>query len=356
MFGKFFHDIETPNLKNNFFHVKKNLIKTIPKTLIISGGSRNGNHLVWSLLDGNSQIPYLPGEDKFLSEIFWKSFRNFKKFKKDFLKDKFNFYRKLNGISYDKWEKVFKKQIDKKKWAGAYRAKRSAPLQEFPDHYVNINYLQYREYIKKNIKKNFNFFYFYNFYLKAFSKLSPQKNQKLLKFKYIYAESGLRRELLYLLKNNANIKCCVPIRKFESFYYSIIKTLFKKSVIKKEYLKEAWERWYHKTNDYLFLKKKYPKNILLIRFEDLEKKQSRKIAVKKICTKLGIKFEQINLTPTHFKKRVLPNSSFISILKKNKKSGYRLINEKNEKKYKFPREKLPIQYLKYYKDLSKYFY
>ena len=35
---KFFHSLETPNLKDNFF-LKKRLIKFLPKTLIISGGS-----------------------------------------------------------------------------------------------------------------------------------------------------------------------------------------------------------------------------------------------------------------------------------------------------------------------------
>ena len=68
----FFHDIETPNLKMSFFKDKSYLIRKIPKTLIISGGSRNGNHLVWSLLDGNDQLPYLPGEDNFLVKYFGK--------------------------------------------------------------------------------------------------------------------------------------------------------------------------------------------------------------------------------------------------------------------------------------------
>ena len=131
MIKNFFHSKETPDLNQEFFIKKKNLIIKIPKTLIISGGSRNGNHLVWSLLDGNSQLPYLPGEDKFLSQVFWRAFRNKKKFKREFLNDKFNFFRKLHGIYYDKWERIYLKQLNLKKWAGAYAAK-AAPLQEFP--------------------------------------------------------------------------------------------------------------------------------------------------------------------------------------------------------------------------------
>ena len=70
MSNQFFHDLKTPDLDNPFFKSNKKLVKRIPKTLIISGGSRNGNHIVWSLLDGNSQLLYLPGEDKFLSQTF----------------------------------------------------------------------------------------------------------------------------------------------------------------------------------------------------------------------------------------------------------------------------------------------
>ena len=86
MSKQFFHDKETPDLENSFFKDNKKLIRQVPKTLIISGGSRNGNHLVWSLLDGNSELPYLPGEDKFLSQIFWTAFKSIKKFKR-FFKD-----------------------------------------------------------------------------------------------------------------------------------------------------------------------------------------------------------------------------------------------------------------------------
>ena len=193
---KFFHSLETPNLKDNFFSEKKELIKFLPKTLIISGGSRNGNHLVWSLLDGNKKLPFLPGEDKFLSGIFWQSFRNVKKFQKNFLKERDILIRKLSGNNYDKWERINSKKINKRKWAGAYESP-SAPLLEFPDSITKINNYKYKKFITKNFNIKFNIYEFFKLYLKALSLLSPQKNNT--SFKYIYAESGLRRELLYLL-------------------------------------------------------------------------------------------------------------------------------------------------------------
>ena len=88
----FYHDKETPNLKVDFFNKNKNKLKNIKKTLIISGGSRNGNHLLWSLLDGNNDIPYLPGEDKFLSQIFTLNLKSNKKFINNLKKKKNKFF------------------------------------------------------------------------------------------------------------------------------------------------------------------------------------------------------------------------------------------------------------------------
>ena len=215
----FFHTNETPNLNNKFFNEKKNLLKYLPKILIISGGSRNGNHLVWSLLDGNKDLPYLPGEDKFLSGVFWQNFRNFKKFKKNFLKNKHVLMRMLSGVTYDKWEKIFNKKVNKKKWAGAYESL-SAPLMEFPDSIQKINYKKYKNFLKKNLNIKFNFYELFKVYLNAYSLLSPQKKNS--KYKYIYAESGLRRELLYLLNSRTPLKCIVPVRKFESYFFFVV--------------------------------------------------------------------------------------------------------------------------------------
>ncbi len=123
---------------------------------------------------------------------------------------------------------------NKKKWAGSYTSI-SAPLQEFPESIQKISFVRYKNHISKNFKNNFNFYDFFNLYLEAFSLLSRSKKKR--KYNYIYAESGLRREIKFLLENNANIKCIVPIRKFETFYFSKIKGLFGSIKIKKKYIK-----------------------------------------------------------------------------------------------------------------------
>ena len=53
-----------------FWDNKKNYFTKKNQILFISGGSRNGNHLITSLLDSIDEIPYYPGEDKFLLKIF----------------------------------------------------------------------------------------------------------------------------------------------------------------------------------------------------------------------------------------------------------------------------------------------
>ena len=81
-----------------------------------------------------------------------------------------------------------------------------------------------------------------------------------------------------------NIHCIVPIRKFESFYYTITKSYFGNSKLNQKKLNEAWEHWRHKVVDYLILKNRYPKNFHIVKFEDLTKRPLKifKILLKKL--------------------------------------------------------------------------
>ena len=314
----FCHEKDFSKYKLPFFNKKKNLIKKIPKTLFISGGSRNGNHLVWSLLDGNKNLPTLAGEDKFLSSLFKIDFNSIK-VKKSFEINKINFAKKLSGGSYDKWKKIHTENLKKANWAGLKFTKK-APLIEFPEFQAKVFYKEYTNTLKENLKSSvFCFYDLYITYLKGLNKLSNKKNYKT--YRFINTESGLRKEILFLLKNGANIKCVIPIRKFESFYFSKCQNMFNSTKLKKNYLKEIWSQWKNKTLDYLYLKKKYPNNIILVFFEDIENLNKREFYIKKILKKLRLKFNKINLIPTSFRKKVFPNSSFkkkLNHLKKTK--------------------------------------
>ena len=120
--------------------------------------------------------------------------------------------------------------------------------------------------------------------------------------------SGLRRELFFLFERTNNIKCITPIRRFESFYHSYAKSRFNTENIDQKTLNELWEHWRHKTIDYLLLKKKYPKKIHFVKFEDLIK--NTKKVIDYINNKLDLEFENIQLKPTTLNQNNKGNSSF----------------------------------------------
>ena len=173
---KFFHKSETPNLNTNFFSDDKDKIKKIGKTLIVTSGSRNGNHLVWSLLDGNKDIPFIPGEDRMLSQIFIRNLKNQKKFEYDLKKGRSNFLRKLSGMQFDKWHKLHRKKFNLKIWAGKQKLN-DIPILEFPNVVHKVSYQNYKKKMDKeyNKLKKLNFYQIYRVYLNAVNELSPNK-------------------------------------------------------------------------------------------------------------------------------------------------------------------------------------
>ena len=115
--------------------------------------------------------------------------------------------------------------------------------------------------------------------------------------------------MFYLMSHIDNIKLICPIRSFEGFYYSYAKTRYKLDKnFNSKALNDMWEHWRHKVIDFLILKKKYPNKVLIIRYEQLTK--NTKLTMKKICSFLKIKFEDILLEPTVFNQKSLGNSSF----------------------------------------------
>jgi len=343
---------ETPDLTNNFFNInKKTLIKK--KILIISGGSRNGNHLVCSSLDNHPQLPYLPGEDRVLSEIFWNYLNNPEKFKKKLsVKNSYKFIASLSGVTFDKWMLLSSKKItekNKKHWAGNH-PQGFVPLLEYPNqHFFDFNHEQFLKTLKDKFKKKpKNFEYLFLNYLEGFSKLTLKKKQSLIlfkqikkktKFDFIYANSGLRRELYYLCKKKFNVKIIVPIRKFETFYFSKIFGRYKTSEINNKYLNEAWSHWKNKTIDYLILKKLFPKNIFIVKFEDLSNKKNKVKYLKKICKFLNIRFDKCMKTNTFMGKQVNANSSFT--------------NDKIKNSNLMNRELIPDDYNEIYNEVEK---
>lgn len=341
---------ESPDLNQKFFSMYKKTTSK-KKILIISGGSRNGNHLITSILDNHPQLPYSPGEDNLLSQLFWKFLIEKNEIQKKLKnRDLTKYIKNLSGVKFDKWKRISLGKINKKRWAGNHKKGYVSTI-EYPNQKIDINYEEYEKNIIlnfQNLKKR-NFENIFEKYMAAFSRLAPiNKNSK---YDYLYVNSGLRRELYFLLKKKYDVKIIVPIRKFKTFYPSKVIARYlnknqkrKKKILNHGYLQEAWMHWRNKTIDYLILKKLYPKKILIVKFEDLSKK-SNNLYLRKVCKFLNINFSKNLKKNTSHGKEIIPNTSYGSLYQK-------VIRKKLiEKKIQFPKE-----YKSIYKIVNKYSY
>ena len=102
--------------------------------------------------------------------------------------------------------------------------------------------------------------------------------------------------------------------------------------------------WFHKVLDYLILKNMYPKNVIIIKFEDLI--FSRKKTLKLLFKKIKEPIKKINLRPTILKKKVLGNSSYDFTKNKNFK-----ISRTFKKKIIYEELKKKIIHFREYKDM-----
>ena len=344
--SKKFKIFEYPLMKDkNFWKFPKKYNSKKFKKLIISGPARNGNHLMISLIDGHKNIATQFGEDSTLTSFFScvkknekKTIRNIKKYNSKFVLGLSGQYYLNNKkiVKHDKWKNLFGLHEKKKKsstWSGIQGDGKSF-AQDYQDFVPKINYKKFKKKLME--PKSFsNFFDFWYFYLEAY-KMLAKKNNNNLKYQYNYASSGSRRELFFILNKTKNLKILCPIREFGSFYFSFSKSRFNSTKLRKKKLKEAWEHWYHKVIDYLILQKKYPKNVLIVKYEDLTNNTIP--TMKRVAKKLDIKPSKSLFIPTINGKKIKGNSSFKNnknrigeVYKNNHHIGFNIKFKKYEK-------------------------
>ena len=98
--------------------------------------------------------------------------------------------------------------------------------------------------------------------------------------------SGMRRESYFLLNKYAqkHIIIC-PIRNFNEFAMShLVSDIYKKNFLRNDDFKKKillyYEMWFHKVIDFLVLKKRFSKNVIILKFEDLiHKKENIEFAL-----------------------------------------------------------------------------
>ncbi len=302
------------SFENKKFWQENQKFNEIGDILFLSGPARNGNHLLMSLMDGHTKILSLPGEDFLLREFLSRVKENeYDAIEKLTGKNNIEYILNMSGGRFNKWAKLHRLNIENKKsnlWSGQ-QPENEGHVTDFQDFIPNINYPAFKDYLysKESYLKNIdNFFDFFKIYLKALQYLVNQDKNNNFKYPFSWVFSGLRRELFFLFERTSNIKCITPIRRFESFYHSYAKSRFKTENINQNILNELWEHWRHKTIDYLLLKKKYPKKIHFVKFEDLIK--NTKKVIDYINNKLDLEFENIQLKPTTLNQNNKGNSSF----------------------------------------------
>ena len=298
---------------NTNFPFFNSLDKLDKKLIIISGPARFGNHLLVSLLDGTKELPIIPGEDDLIRNIF----TQFKILgKKKFLKKLKNTFEIIinstlqplndNDIFEDKLKKLHKvKKKDKIfKFTPGKKKANKGHLINYPKFKPKLNYDKYKSALKYNLENSdLTFKGILNSYFDAnLHLMNPKKNFN----QYLFASSGIRRELDFLCSKLKDIKVIVPIRNFESFYFSYSMSRFKTMSVNKKVFKELWEHWYHKVNDYYILKKKYPKKFIFIKYEKIVNNPQH---LKKLFKKLNLTFSKKNLIPTISNKKVYGNTS-----------------------------------------------
>jgi len=126
----------------------------------------------------------------------------------------------------------------------------------------------------------------------------------------------------------------VPVRDFKTFYFSYLKGIYRTEKVTSKTLNDIWENWFHKVVDFLKLKKKFPKNVIIVFYEDIVDRP--KVITNRILKKLGLK-KMIKIKTSILGKPSLGNSSF-SI--KNLKPGqiYKNKNKMILKNRDLPRE------------------
>lgn len=304
---QFDHDSSFWNSDSLLFHNRR---------LFISGGSRNGNHLIYSLLDGHPDLPALPGEDVTLTNLFWESLKDHSALRTKLRNPQENasFLSNLSGAYGNKWCNVHRYQDDDIQnipWSGSTNQNFAARI-EFQSTAMPVRYQEYIDKLNSlsaEISASSNIWDVFYWYLKAYSKLTEKPGSNVDKsFSSIYFSSGMRREMQLLAsQKNSNFLCIVPIREFNSFAKSKLSGLLSGVSCLQTALNECWEHWRHKTIDFLLLHNRFPGKFIIVKYEDVVQDPYK--VMLGLCKALSIPWDPILLVPTQYMTPVIGNSS-----------------------------------------------
>ncbi len=267
----FYHEVRTP--ETDFFRSEEN--HSDRRTLVVSSPSRMGNHLLMSLLDGHPELPQTPGEDGFHMFSFVRAHYAIHEYLRDvFQKDPTEALMNIasNGIG-SKWRQF--QQIQQGQFKGEVTVSGVAVgaqsgLVDFAGVTFPIDFSSYQKALTQNFSRVAEMKTYGEVlaaYQMAFSQL--QKWPEQCQFDDYLVYGGMRTQLKWLCENRPNTKILSSIRPFPSFAISQIKSRHGDVPVTDDLLKIAWEHWFHKVIDALYLRVNYPDQFALVSFDDL---------------------------------------------------------------------------------------
>jgi len=264
----FYHECRIP--KHPFFDLKKN--KKLERLLVISSPSRMGNHLLMSGLDAHPELPSVPGEDGFHMFSFTQANYDICDFMKRLRSS--HAVAEIMDIASNgggsKWEKLSKLSSDENVGYSGVGAHQHSAIVDFEGVHCEVGFDAYKQSLERE-KKGFQSAKAYNDvllgYVNALSELTPQNIKT--QFDGYLVHGGMRTQLLWLCETMPNVKILSSVRSFESYAVSQIKSRYGDVELTDEKLQEAWEHWFHKVVDMLYLRLHYPDQFGLVTFDDL---------------------------------------------------------------------------------------
>ena len=296
---------------NPFFEKKFEQTPGLSRLLVLSGPSRNGNHLLHSLLDSHPQLPRVPGEDSTINYLF-SCLSEYPQAIRCSLESEnpAPFLRSFSSAGRgDRWHDVHSYQQGNKadknsaesSWSGVqYRNGEHMALFDYQDTEIKIDYPAFIQALQHQLKppQNFGLVDAVDAYLESLPHLDPEFSDRNgdCKFSGLLSSSGTRGPLDWLFRHHPGVVAVAPIRRFESYYFSFARGFYDTSNIDKEIVAEAWQHWWHKAVDYAILKTRYPDRMCLVNFDHLV--SETEVTVREICKFLDLEFDHACLTPT----------------------------------------------------------
>lgn len=265
-----YHECRIP--KNPFFDLDANASNE--RLMVVSSPSRMGNHLLMSMLDGHPELPSVPGEDGFLLFSFMMANYDVREliscFKHgDVAANMMNLASNGGGSKWQQFSQLNAENIKEQKYSGVGSGSTSAVV-DFEGVVFDINAADYASFLKSELAKLQKDSVFNDFlvtYTRALGKLNPKPNNT--SYDSYLVHGAMRTQLLWLCETMPSTKIMMSVRAFPSYLQSHVKSRYGDVEYTDELVKEAWEHWFHKVIDAVYLRLHYPDQVGLVTFEDL---------------------------------------------------------------------------------------